>query len=79
MAEIIDITDRLRTRKIAESLSGTGKIFCHPEDVHHFDWLPPHKVQTSTVMEQGKPHAIDLAKMMDFVFPKNMVLEFEEK
>jgi len=76
MAEIIDINDKLRTKKIAESLSGSGKIFCHPDDRGHFDWLPDNKVQTSSVMEAGKPYAIDIKAMMDFLSPERLVMDF---
>jgi hypothetical protein len=72
MSEVIDITGRLKDRKIAEVLARDGgKHFCHPSDTQLFDWVPPCKVQTSNTMQQGKPYAIDIKVLMDLLQPKH--------
>ena len=77
MSNVIDISKQLKDRKIAEVLAQDGgRLFCHPNDASFFDWLPPGKVQTSTVMEEGKPYAIDIKAMMKLLQPERLVLDF---
>lgn len=78
MSNVIDITKRLKDRKIAEVLAkDSGKLFCHPNDVHLFDWLPFGKVQTSTVMPEGKPYVIDIEALAAFLKPQPLILDFK--
>lgn len=78
MAEIIDINPQLRTKRVAEMLAKDSvRLYCHPNDVQHFDWLPDGKVYTTATMEQGKPYAIDLKALKEMIQPDCIFMQFD--
>lgn len=78
MAEIIDITNTLKTKKTAEALAKDGAcIYCHPSDLQHFDWLPSHKICTSATMQEGKPYVINVDELRKMFAPDCLVVHFD--